>query len=195
MNDVISYKTVIESPYNIEIKPVDVEKSRYIMEALFEIRNSFDTTQLFLFDHDTIVNALENNDVEALILIKTPEYELFYKHISIIASLKNVCFVLIEKCNTNSNTSLESFDKPFVGIKTIKKETNSNLSDYYEKVENLILLIKSYYIPADIPYLFRHQNYINTKFRVERVKGKLFSKSLTRKERKKLRKSLKKKNI
>ncbi|SBS92773.1 hypothetical protein PMALA_037230, partial [Plasmodium malariae] len=96
-------------------------------------------------------------------------------------------------------------DTSHIGIRNLQKE-NDNFSSIHDQVDKLILLINSYYVSLDIPYLFSHpckcknygkekRTYVNTKFKVERVHGKAYAKNLSRKERKKIRKSLKKNNI
>ncbi|KEG01899.1 conserved Plasmodium protein, unknown function [Plasmodium vinckei vinckei] len=187
-------KRIMESPYNVEITPLDQDKSSKLLKLLFEVINEENPLVSLLLTHDEIKDSLDRNMIRAIILVKTIQYEKFYKHIPIIASLKNVHFVLIEKEYIDSS-EFDCLKNPsLIGIKKAE-DKNNELSNLHDQTENLAKLIDSYYTPIDIPYLFNHTNYINTKFKVEKVKGKQYGKNLSRKEKKKMRKSIKKNNI
>ncbi|CXI35649.1 conserved Plasmodium protein, unknown function [Plasmodium berghei] len=187
-------KRVMESPYSIDITPLDQDKSSKILKLLFEVINKDKSLANLFLRHDEIKDGLDHNEVRAIILIKTVQYEKFYKHIPIIASLKNVHFVLIEKEYIESSEFNCLNNPSLIGIRKAEKK-NNELSNLHEQIHNLTKLIDSYYTPINIPYLFNNTNYINTKFKVEKVKGKHYDKNLSRKEKKKIRKSIKKNNI
>ncbi|CAD2103194.1 hypothetical protein YYG_02823 [Plasmodium vinckei petteri] len=187
-------KRVMESPYSVEITPLDQDKSSKLLKLLFEVINEDKSLVSLILTHNEIKDSLDHNMVRAIILVKTVQYEKFYKHIPIIASLKNVHFVLIENEYIDSSEFNCLKNPSLIGIKKTENK-NNELPNLYEQTENLAKLIDSYYTPIDIPYLFNHTNYINTKFKVEKVKGKQYGKNLSRKEKKKMRKSIKKNNI
>ncbi|SCN59852.1 conserved Plasmodium protein, unknown function [Plasmodium chabaudi chabaudi] len=187
-------KRIMESPYNVEITPLDQDKSSELLKLLFEVINDDKSLVNLLLTHDDIKDSLDKNAIRAIILVKTVQYEKFYKHIPIMASLKSVHFVLIEKEYIDSSEFNCLNNPSLIGIKKTENP-NNELSNLHEQIEKLAKLIDSYYTPIDIPYLFNHTSYINTKFKVEKVKGKQYGKNLSRKEKKKMRKSIKKNNI
>ncbi|KAI4839514.1 hypothetical protein MKS88_002068 [Plasmodium brasilianum] len=187
-------KRIMESPYSIELQSLDQAKSNVLLRNLLGIIRSDKSLNIFLFNHDEIMDSMDHDHLRAIILIRTNEYEKFYKHIPIIASLKKIPFVLIERNYFNTIEFNILPDTSHIGIRNLQKE-NDNFSSIHDQVDKLILLINSYYVSLDIPYLFSHPSYVNTKFKVERVHGKAYAKNLSRKERKKIRKSLKKNNI
>ncbi|GAB70011.1 hypothetical protein PCYB_007600 [Plasmodium cynomolgi strain B] len=97
-----------------------------------------------------------------------------------------------------------------IGILPLQAEGQS-LPEISEKVRSLVSLVHTYHVEITPPYLFGHPSnnkaerkrrpcesaprYINTRFKVEEVKGKPYAKHLSRKERKALRKSIRKSNI
>ncbi|CRG96830.1 conserved Plasmodium protein, unknown function [Plasmodium gallinaceum] len=190
----IKCKKVMESPYNIELESLDHVKTNSILKTLLEIMCSNKSMKFFLFKHNEIIDCLEHNELVALILIRTIHYEKFYKHIPIIASLKKVNFVLIEQ-NYFNTSEFNSFPyTSHIGIRNLQNDNDICIS-IFEKIKHLISLINSYYIPINIPYLFNDPSYVNTKFKVEKINSKKYIKKLSRKEKKKMRKSLKKNNI
>ncbi|SBT76474.1 conserved Plasmodium protein, unknown function [Plasmodium ovale] len=190
----IKTKQIVESPYNVELKTLDHDKTTILLKALQEVINADQSMENLIFMHDDIVDSLERGEVRAIILIRTIQYEKFYKHVPIISSLKKVHFVLIEKKYLDSVTFNAVRDKSFVGIKMVQKK-DDEIAPVYALLENLVSLVNSYYEPIDIPYLFSHPHYVSTKFKVEKVQGKPYPKNMSRKERKKVRKALRKGNI
>ncbi|SOV14321.1 conserved Plasmodium protein, unknown function [Plasmodium sp. DRC-Itaito] len=187
-------KKIMESPYSIELEPLDHEKSSTILKTLLEIISSNISLEFLIFTHDEIVQLLEDQQLDALILIRTVQYEKYYKHIPIIAALKKISFVLLEE-NYFDTIEFNSIPyKNYIGIKKRDKENNTSSSSIYERMDYLISLINSYHNPINIPYLFNDPHYINTKFKVEKISTKPYNRNLSRKEKKKIRKSLKKDN-
>ncbi|SBT00583.1 conserved Plasmodium protein, unknown function [Plasmodium malariae] len=84
----------MESPYSIELQSLDQAKSNVLLRNLL---GSDKSLNIFLFNHDEIMDSMDHDHLRAIILIRTNEYEKFYKHIPIIASLKKIPFVLIER--------------------------------------------------------------------------------------------------
>ncbi|GAW80346.1 hypothetical protein PGO_072610 [Plasmodium gonderi] len=187
-------KHIMESPYDIEIESLNQEKSISILKSLLGVIETDKSLKPFLFNHDEIVDFLEHGELQAAIIIRTTQYEKFYKHVPIIARARKINFVLIEQeyMNTVEFSSLP--DTSLIGIRQLNKK-DEELSIVYEKVESLVSLINLYHVQIAIPYLFSHPHYINTKFRVEKIKGKRYAKHLSRKEKKQIKKSLKKRNV
>ncbi|CRG99494.1 conserved Plasmodium protein, unknown function [Plasmodium relictum] len=187
-------KRVMQSPYNIELESLDQVKTSSILKAFLEIIFLDKSNKFFLFKHDEIIDSLEHNELSALILIRTIHYEKFYKHIPIIASLKKVNFVLIEQNYFNTSEFNDIPDTSHIGIRSLKNKNDDSIS-INEKIKHLVFLVNSYYKPINIPYLFSDPNYVNTKFKVEKINSKKYIKKLSRKEKKKIRKLQKKNNI
>ncbi|CAA9987558.1 conserved Plasmodium protein, unknown function [Plasmodium knowlesi strain H] len=187
-------KRVMESPYDIELESLDEEKSTSVLKSLLGVINTDESLKSFTFNHDKIVDCLECDALQAVIVIRTTQYEQFYKHIPLIATLHKIDFVLIEHRYVNTPDFIKLPKTGLIGILPLQTEDQS-LPGLSEKVQNLVSVVHTYHLDVTLPYLFGHPNYINTKFKVEEVKAKPYAKHLSRKERKALRKSIRKSNI
>ncbi|EUD68105.1 hypothetical protein C922_01717 [Plasmodium inui San Antonio 1] len=177
-------KRVMESPYDFEL----------YYSFIAKVINTDESLKSFTFSHDKIVDHLERDALQAVIVIRTAQYEQFYKHVPLIAALHKIDFVLIEQHYVNTPDFIKLPKTGLIGILPLQTEDQS-IPGLSEKVQSLVSVVHSYHLDVTPPYLFSHPNYINTKFKVEEIKGKPYAKHLSRKERKALRKSLRKSNI
>ncbi|KMZ87500.1 hypothetical protein PVBG_04209 [Plasmodium vivax Brazil I] len=135
------------------------------------------------------------------------QYEQFYKHVPLIAALHKIDVVLIEQHYVNTVEFVKLPKTGLIGILPLQAEVQS-LPGLPEKLQSLVATVHAYHLEITPPYLFGHpsndkaewnaaarKDYINTRFKVEEVKGKPYAKHLSRKERKALRKAIRKSNI
>ncbi|ANQ07462.1 Uncharacterized protein PCOAH_00016350 [Plasmodium coatneyi] len=194
-------KRVMESPYDIELyysfvakESLDEEKSTSLLKSLLGVINTDESLKSFTFNHDQIVDHLERDSLQAVIIIRTTQYEQFYKHVPLIAALHKIDFVLIEQHYVNTLDFTKLPKTSLIGILPLQ-DSDQLPPGLSEKVQSLVSVVHTYRLEVTLPYLFGHPNYINTRFKVEEVKGKPYAKHLSRKERKALRKSIRKSNI
>ncbi|KMZ81117.1 hypothetical protein PVIIG_02599 [Plasmodium vivax India VII] len=187
-------KRVMESPYDIELESLDEEKSTSVLKSLLGVINTDQSLKSFTFNHNKIVDHLERDALQAVIVIRTTQYEQFYKHVPLIAALHKIDVVLIEQHYVNTVEFVKLPKTGLIGILPMQAEVQS-LPGLPEKLQSLVATVHAYHLEITPPYLFGHPNYINTRFKVEEVKGKPYAKHLSRKERKALRKAIRKSNI
>ncbi|KJP87433.1 hypothetical protein AK88_02865 [Plasmodium fragile] len=187
-------KRVMESPYDIQLESLDEEKSTSVLKALLGVINTDHSLKSFTFDHDKIVECLERDALQGVIVIRNTQYEQFYKHVPLIAALHKIDFVLIEQQYVSTPDFVTLPKTGLIGILPLQEEDQS-LPGLAKQVQSLVSAVHTYHLEITPPYLFGHPNYINTKFKVEEIKGKPCAKHLSRKERKALRKSIRKSNI